>query len=69
MTPEKLSQPTSSVCHLFLKTIHGEPMRPVQQLTAVSAEGLQDDVSRGRRKRQVLLIELETLCDFGFKTR
>ncbi len=44
-------------------------MRPVQQLTAVSAEGLQDDVSRGRRKRQVLLIELETLCDFGFKTR
>ena len=42
-------------------------MRSVQQTTAISAEGLQDDASLGRSKRQVLLIELETLRDFGLK--
>lgn len=40
-------------------------MRRVQHASAVTAEGLQDDANRGRRKRQVLLIELETLLDFG----
>ena len=65
MSSEEESRPTATVRHLFLKPMHGMPMRPVQQATAISAEGLQDDASRGRRTRQVLLIELETLRDFG----
>jgi hypothetical protein len=62
-SPEE-SRSTASVCHLFLKPMHGAPMRPVQLATAISGEGLQGDASRGRRKRQVLVIELETLRDF-----
>ncbi|HJO33036.1 MAG TPA: MOSC domain-containing protein [Anaerolineales bacterium] len=65
MLAEKYSRPDASVRHIFLKTALGAPMRPVGQATAISAEGLQDDASRGRRKRQVLLIELGTLRDFG----
>ena len=42
-------------------------MRPVDQVTAVNAEGLKDDISLGRSKRQVLIIELETLCEFNLK--
>ncbi len=67
MPAEKDSQPDASVRHLFLKPARGAPMRAVQQTTAISAEGLLHDASRGRRKRQVLLIELETLCDFGLQ--
>ncbi len=65
MLAEKDTQPDASVHHLFLKPARDAPMLPVGQATAISAEGLQDDASRGRRKRQVLLIELETLRDFG----
>lgn len=47
--------------------MRGAAMRPVQHANAVTAEGLQDDANRGRRKRQVLLIELETLLHFGLR--
>ena len=65
MLAKKDSQPDASVRHLFLKPARGAPMRAVQQTTAISAEGLLHDASRGRRKRHVLLIEMETLRDFG----
>lgn len=67
MITEKELTATPSVCHLFLKSQHGKSMLPVQEATAISAEGLQNDASRGRSKRQVLLIELETLSRFGLK--
>lgn len=67
MVAEKELTTTPIVCHLFLKSLPGTPMLPVQEARAISAEGLQNDASRGRRKRQVLLIELETLSRFGLK--
>ncbi len=54
------------VTHLFLKPAQerGLPMLPVAQVFAIKGEGLQDDASFGRRKRQVLLIENGILDDF-----
>ena len=42
-------------------------MRPVQRATAITAAGLQEDVNYGRSKRQLLLIETETLRNFGLE--
>ena len=39
-------------------------MQPVAQAVAVAGMGFQGDVSHGREKRQVLLIENETLQEF-----
>jgi MOSC domain-containing protein YiiM len=54
-----------TVTHLFLKPKHGEPVRPVASAQAISGKGLQHDINFGRRKRQVLMIERETLDEFG----
>lgn len=53
--------------HLFLKPGHGQPMLPVQSCQAVEGKGLAEDISFGRSKRQVLLIEAETLQGFGIQ--
>jgi len=64
-TIEKAPGFSGIVQHLFIKPRHGAPMRPVQRATAITSTGLQEDVNCGKRKRQLLLIEAETLRDFG----
>lgn len=53
------------VVNLFLKTAHQRPMLPVNGVRAVGGQGLEGDVSYGRSKRQVLLIEMEVLGRYG----
>ena len=55
----------STISHIFLKTSHGAPMEPVKSATAITNEGLQDDVSRGRKLRQVLIVDNHTIKEFG----
>jgi MOSC domain-containing protein YiiM len=52
------------IIHLQLKPAEGEPMKPVQSVTAMTGYGLQDDANAGRSKRQVLIIERELLDEF-----
>ncbi|MDX1614247.1 MAG: MOSC domain-containing protein [Candidatus Promineifilaceae bacterium] len=54
-----------TVTHLFLKTGHGEPMQPAEQVQAEGGQGLVGDLSHGVKKRQILLVEREVLSDFG----
>lgn len=51
--------------HIHLKPGHGQPMLPVEAARAVEGKGLEGDHAFGRRSRQVLLIEAETLVHFG----
>lgn len=51
--------------HLYLKTAHRQPMKAVDAAQAEDGMGLVGDVSFGQSKRQVLLIEKETLDEFG----
>jgi MOSC domain-containing protein YiiM len=53
------------ITNLFLKPGHRQPMRPVEDVSAVEARGLQGDASFGRSRRQVLLIETEVLDRYG----
>ena len=50
--------------HLFIKAAHKAPMVPVEEANAVSLKGLEGDVAFGKNRRQVLLIEQETLDEF-----
>jgi MOSC domain-containing protein YiiM len=52
---------------VFLKQGHGEPMLAVDEALAESGSGLAGDVSFGRPKRQVLVVEAETLEHYGLK--
>jgi len=52
------------ITNLFLKTQQNAPMKPAAAVTAVQDQGLSGDVSFGTRKRQILLIERETLDEF-----
>jgi MOSC domain-containing protein YiiM len=54
----------STVANLFLKPKSGAPMAAVSTVTAVSGKGILGDASCGKRNRQVLLIDSETLSDF-----
>lgn len=56
---------TAVIDHLFLKTGHGEPMQAVDQLVAERNHGLVGDLQYGGRRRQVLLIDSETLDEFS----
>ena len=55
----------STITHIFLKTSHGAPMEAVKSATAITGEGLQNDVSRGRKLRQILIIDTLTIQEFG----
>lgn len=55
----------AELTHLFIKARHKEPMVPVQSVHAISGKGLEGDVAYGKNRRQVLLIEAETLDEFG----
>lgn len=55
------------ILHLHLKTAHSAPMQPAQAATAVAGKGFHGDVSFGREKRQILIIEAETLRKFDLQ--
>lgn len=56
----------SEVLHLFQCLAHGEPMREFEEVFAVTDKGFEECV-HGRRgsTRQVLLMDQETLDEFG----
>ncbi|MEE3254463.1 MAG: MOSC domain-containing protein, partial [Chloroflexota bacterium] len=60
-----MSTKETKITHIFLKTAHGAPMEPVGHATAITGEGLQKDVSSGRTRRQVLIVDAQTIKEFG----
>ena len=56
----------AEVLHLFQSIAHGEPVREFDEVFAVENKGFKDCV-HGRRgsSRQVLLMDIETLEEFG----
>jgi MOSC domain-containing protein YiiM len=57
----------AQITHLYLKPGHKQPMTEVQEATADDGQGLVGDLSYGVKKRQILLIEQETLEAFGLE--
>jgi len=56
----------SEVLHLFQCLAHGEPMHEFEEVFAVKSKGLQDCIhGRSGSARQVLLMDQETLEEFG----
>jgi MOSC domain-containing protein YiiM len=55
---------SGQITHLFLKREHGRPTESVSQTQAVAGQGLLGDLQFGVKKRQILLIETETLTAF-----
>ncbi len=56
----------SEILHLFQCLAHGEPMREFEEVSAVENKGFQDCIhGRGGSARQVLLMDSETLEEFG----
>jgi MOSC domain-containing protein YiiM len=56
----------SEVLHLFQCLAHGEPMREFDEVFAIENKGFQDCIhGRSGSARQVLLMDLETLEEFG----
>jgi len=54
------------VLHLFQSLAHGEPVREFDEVFAVEDKGFKDCIhGRGGSKRQVLLMDAETLEEFG----
>jgi len=53
------------VVNLFIKQSHGQPMHQVDNLQTISNEGIIGDVSYGRTKRQILIVEREILKRFN----
>lgn len=54
------------VLHLFQAIAHGEPVRECEEVSAVENRGFQDCVhGRPGSRRQVLLMDFETLQDLG----
>jgi len=58
---------TAYVLRLFLKSVHGQPMRDVPYVDAVAGKGLAGDVSFGRTSRQILLVDQATLDEFNLQ--
>jgi MOSC domain-containing protein YiiM len=56
----------SEILHLFQCLAHGEPMREFEEVSAVENKGFQHCIhGRSGSARQVLLMDLETLEEFG----
>lgn len=54
------------VLHLFQSRAHGEPVREFHEVFAVEDKGFRDCIhGHGGSKRQVLLMDSETLAEFG----
>jgi MOSC domain-containing protein YiiM len=58
---------SGQITHLFIKPGHGEKMRSVQDVKAVKDMGFENDQSFGKKTRQILLVDRETLNEFGLK--
>ena len=56
---------STKVIHLQIKPARSAPMQPVSMVEAVAEQGLRNDAQFGRSHRQVLIIERETLEEFG----
>ena len=52
---------------LFIKPASREPMVPANTIQAVDGKGIKTDHAYGKRRRQVLLIELETLLEYDLR--
>ena len=56
----------AEVLHLFQCLAHGEPMREFEEVLAIENKGFKDCLhGRSGSTRQVLLMDLETLEEFG----
>lgn len=56
----------AEVLHLFQAVAHGQPMRESSEVEAVENKGFRDCLhGRPNSKRQVLLMDAETLVEFG----
>ena len=56
----------AEVLHLFQCLAHGEPMREFDEVLAIENKGLQDCIHRRKGSvRQILVMDLETLEEFG----
>ena len=56
----------AEVLHLFQCLAHGEPMREFEEVFAIENKGFQDCLhGRSGSSRQVLLMDMETLEEFG----
>ena len=56
----------AEVLHLFQSVAHGEPVREFEEVYALENKGFQDCLhGRSDSSRQVLLMDMETLEEFG----
>jgi MOSC domain-containing protein YiiM len=56
------------VSNLFIAVEHHKPMKAVGQVTAIADRGFEGCIhGRHRSKRQVLLVDSETLAEFGLE--
>jgi MOSC domain-containing protein YiiM len=55
------------ITHIFIKPGKGAEMKSVQNVRAVKDMGLENDQAYGKKNRQILLIEKETLMAFGLQ--
>jgi MOSC domain-containing protein YiiM len=64
MLPE--TQSVAEVLHLFQSLAQGEPVREFAEVSAIENKGFQDCLhGRSDSSRQVLLMDIETLEEFG----
>ncbi len=56
---------SGTISGIFIKEAVGGAMRPVTAAQALANKGLEGDANIGKRRRQVLLIEQETIAEWG----
>ncbi len=56
---------SGTISGIFIKEAVGGAMRPVTAAQALANKGLEGDAHIGKRRRQVLLIEQETIAEWG----
>ena len=54
-----------AITNIFIKVADGGAMRPVNLAQALAKQGIEGDANIGKRRRQVLLIEQETIAEWG----
>lgn len=56
---------SGTITNIFIKSAVGGAMQPVNLAQALANKGLEGDANIGKRRRQVLLIEHETITEWG----
>lgn len=56
---------SGTITNIFIKSAVGGEMQPVNLAQALGNKGLEGDANLGKRRRQVLLIEHETITEWG----